>query len=545
MQTKLFTIPSPEGHEAEIEQAARLLREGQLVGLPTETVYGLGADALNADAVAAIYRAKGRPSDNPLIIHVIDDIAWLDRYCRDIPPLAYELAERFWPGPLTMILKRDPVVPNRTTGGLDTVGIRCPDHPVTQAIIRAADRPIAAPSANTSGRPSCTTAAQVLEDVGGKVAGVVDGGPCRVGVESTILDLTVSPPRLLRPGGMPLESLEAVCGEIQIDPAVQRLMAASERPRAPGMKYRHYAPKAPVTVYEGTPEATAAVIARSAGPETGVICFEEYKDRFPRSVTVSFGPVGDKREQARRVFSALRSFDRTNVKEILAQCPDRRGLGLAVGNRLKKASGFHVVPVGSGRTRVIGITGPTGAGKTTALRELEQLGARVLNCDDIYHRLLAENATLRREITARFGQVFDGQALDRKKLGRMVWQDPKALRDLNGICHKYILSRLGEEIADARDEGLIGVGIDAVALFESGGNLLCDTTVAIVAPEQERVRRIMNREDIDREYALARVHAQKPNEWFTDHCAHTLVNDSTQQAFRSKSQELFWELLFE
>lgn len=545
MQTKLFSIPSPEGHEAEIAHAAKLLREGQLVGLPTETVYGLGADALNATAVAAIYRAKGRPSDNPLIIHVVNDIAWLDRYCRDIPPLAYELAQTFWPGPLTMILKRNPIVPDRTTGGLDTVGIRCPDHPVTQAIIRAVDRPIAAPSANTSGRPSCTTAAQVLEDVGGKIAGVVDGGPCQVGVESTILDLTVTPPRLLRPGGMPLEALEEVCGEIQIDPAVQRQMGATERPRAPGMKYRHYAPKAPVTVYEGTPEATAAAIARSAGPGTGVICFEEYRDRFPRSVTASLGPVGDKREQARRVFSALRSFDRTNVKEILAQCPDRRGLGLAVGNRLKKAAGFHTVPVGSGQTRVVGVTGPTGAGKTTALRELERMGARVLNCDEIYHRLLAENATLRREITARFGPVFDGETLDRKKLGGMVWQDPKALRDLNGICHKYILSRLGLEIADARDEGLVGVAIDAVALFESRGELLCDTTVAIVAPEEERVRRIMKREGITREYALARVHAQKPDEWFSDHCAHTLVNDSTQEAFRAKCQDLFWELLFE
>ncbi|MCC8181614.1 MAG: threonylcarbamoyl-AMP synthase, partial [Clostridiales bacterium] len=341
MQTKLFSIPSPEGHEAEIAQAAKLLRDGQLVGLPTETVYGLGADALNADAVAAIYRAKGRPSDNPLIIHVVNDIAWLDRYCRDILPLAYELAETFWPGPLTMILKRNPIVPDRTTGELDTVGIRCPDHPVTQAIIRAVDRPIAAPSANTSGRPSCTTAAQGLEDVGGKLAGGVAGGPGQGGVEATFVGLTVTPPRLLRPGGMPLEALEEVCGEIQIDPAVQRQMGATERPRAPGMKYRHYAPKAPVTVYEGTPEATASAISRAAGPGTGVICFEEYRDRFPRSVTVSLGPVGDKREQARRVFSALRSFDRTNVKEILAQWPDRRGRGLAVGTRWKTEAGCH------------------------------------------------------------------------------------------------------------------------------------------------------------------------------------------------------------
>lgn len=343
LQTEVFPIPVVEGHEGEIAQAAELLRQGQLVGIPTETVYGLGADALNPAAVAAIYAAKGRPSDNPLIIHVPNDKDWLSQYCAEVPPLAYRLADRFWPGPLTMILKRRPIVPDRTTGGLDTVGVRCPDHPATLAIIRAADRPIAAPSANTSGRPSCTTAQEVLEDVGGKIAGVVDGGPCSVGVESTILDLTVQPPRLLRPGGMPLEELEAVCGEIAIDEATLRQMGEGERPRAPGMKYRHYAPKAPVTVITGDPEQTAAYIAQRADGKTGVICFAEFLDRFPDSVVVSLGSMDDKGEQARRVFSDLRFFDQTSVSRILAQCPDTGGLGLAVANRLKKAAGFHVI----------------------------------------------------------------------------------------------------------------------------------------------------------------------------------------------------------
>jgi L-threonylcarbamoyladenylate synthase len=244
-----------------------------------------------------------------------------------------------------MILQRYPVVPDRTTGGLDTVGIRCPDHAVTRAIIAKANVPIAAPSANTSGRPSCTTAAEVMEDVGGKIAGIVDGGPCAVGVESTILDLTCTPPKLLRPGGMPLEALEAVCGEIELDPAILRLMKDGERPRAPGMKYRHYAPKAPVTVFTGSPDATAHAIAKLAGKGSGVICFEEYRKAYPQAVTVSLGGKDDKQEQARRVFSALRSFDRTDVTAIYAQCPDPSGLGLAIGNRLKKAAGFHVVEV--------------------------------------------------------------------------------------------------------------------------------------------------------------------------------------------------------
>ena len=219
MKTNVYNIPCVQGHEAEIEAAAQVIREGGLVAIPTETVYGLGADALNEAAVAAIYQAKGRPSDNPLIIHV-PGAHWLERYCVDVPQAAYDLAEKFWPGPLTMILPRKDNMPDRPTGGLNTVGVRCPDHPVTLAIIEAAGVPIAAPSANTSGRPSCTNAQDVLEDMNGKIPAIVDGGPCAVGVESTILDLTVTPPQLLRPGGMPLEALEAVVGEISVDHAV-------------------------------------------------------------------------------------------------------------------------------------------------------------------------------------------------------------------------------------------------------------------------------------------------------------------------------------
>ncbi|MBQ3088974.1 MAG: threonylcarbamoyl-AMP synthase [Oscillospiraceae bacterium] len=336
-------MPQTEGYDSQLDRAAELIRSGQLVALPTETVYGLGADALDPEAVASIYQAKGRPSDNPLIIHVPNDRSWLDRYCRQVPELAYELAEAFWPGPLTMILKRDPIVPDRTTGGLDTVGIRCPDHPVTLEIIRRADRPIAAPSANTSGRPSCTRAAEVLEDVGGRIAAVVDGGDCRVGVESTIIDLTGPTPCLLRPGGMPLELLEALCGPIQRDPATLRQMSGSEQPRAPGMKYRHYAPKAPVTVVTGAAEKTADYIARQGGPTTGVICFEEFAGHFPTSQVAVLGPLHDMTQQARNVFSVLRSFDERQVDQIYAQCPESTGLGLAVANRLKKAAGFHVI----------------------------------------------------------------------------------------------------------------------------------------------------------------------------------------------------------
>lgn len=344
MKTKLFTITDPTAQCDEVACAAAILRSGGLLGIPTETVYGLGANGLDEEAVRRIFTAKGRPQDNPLILHV-PSADWLDRYCVRIPPAARTLAAQFWPGPLTMILPRREIVPDVTTGGLDTVGVRCPNHAVTLAIIAAAGIPVAAPSGNLSGRPSPTCASHMIEDMDGRIEGIVDGGACGVGVESTIVDLSGEKPRLLRPGGLPLEALRAVLGEIEVDKAVLSPLGAGETPKAPGMKYRHYAPKAPVTVVTGDSRATAAYIQARAGADTGVICFAEYCDWFANSVVKSIGSDADREEQARRIFDALRAFDQTEVTAILAQCPDEEGLGLAIANRLKKAAGFHVVDV--------------------------------------------------------------------------------------------------------------------------------------------------------------------------------------------------------
>ena len=305
-------------------------------------MYGLGANGLDPEAVAHIFEAKGRPQDNPLILHV-PSAQWLERYCQHIPDAAYTLAERFWPGPLTMILERKPVVPDVVTAGLDTVGMRCPAHPVCRAIIAAAGVPVAAPSGNTSGRPSPTNMADMLEDMEGKIDGIVDGGPCSVGVESTIIDLTEQPPRLLRPGGVTLEELRDALGEVAVDPAVTRLMGAGEHPRAPGMKYRHYAPKAPVTVVKGDAVATAAYIQAHLGEGEGVVCFDEYVGLYAGHTVEKLGPAADKAAQARNVFDALRAFDGTDVTAIWSQCPDEGGIGLAISNRLNKAAGFHIV----------------------------------------------------------------------------------------------------------------------------------------------------------------------------------------------------------
>lgn len=521
METIIF---HPEKDKNAIEEAAAILRRGGLLGIPTETVYGLGADGLNEDAVRRIFLAKGRPQDNPLILHV-PDAGWLERCCTDIPPAAYALAERFWPGPLTMILPRRDCVPLRTTGGLDTVGVRCPDHPVTRAIIAAADTPVAAPSGNTSGRPSPTCARHMMEDMMGKIDGIVDGGDCAVGVESTIIDLTVQPPRLLRPGGLPLEELEAVLGEVAVDKAVRQRLGDGEKAKAPGMKYRHYAPRAAVTVVAGTPRRSAAYIREHLLAGAGVICFDEYAPLFAGHIVHRLGSQEDKLAQAQHVFDALRTFDDTDVTAIFAQCPDESGLGLAVGNRLKKAAGFHTVDVSP---LVIGFTGPTGAGKTSALRALERLGGLVLDCDAVYHDLLRTDSTLRDAITGAFGQVFapDG-TLDRQRLGTVVFSDPAALDTLNRI----IYARLPRELLRRMDESSAPVvGIDAINLVESGLCRLCRRTVAVLAPSEQRVRRIMARDGIPEEYARLRVQAQKDDEFYRTHCTDTLFNDCADAA---------------
>ena len=544
MHTRYFDLRDTKGQQKIIEDqitaAADILRQGGLVAIPTETVYGLGANALDETAVHKIFEAKGRPQDNPLIIHVPGP-QWLPRYCEDVPPLAYTLARKFWPGPLTMILKRKKVVPDATTAGLDTVGVRCPDHQVTLAIIREAGVPIAAPSANTSGRPSCTCAADCLEDMEGKIDAVVDGGPCQVGVESTIVDLTCDPPRLLRPGGMPLEALEEVVGPLTVDKAVTEPLKDGEQPKAPGMKYRHYAPKAPVTVVTGPAEASARTIEQLAKPGDGVICFDEFADRFDRQTVECLGPSRDKRIQAQRVFDALRAIDSKDVQQIYAQCPDSQGLGLAIGNRLKKAAGFKTVAADQKKV-VIGITGGTGSGKTSALNAIRDLGGVVIDCDAVYHEMLNQDAELRHAIEVKFHGVFNSDgSLNRKKLGELVFENKERMAQLNEVIYQFLVPEVQRR---ARDGNL--TAIDAINLIESGVGELCDRTVAVTAPAELRVRRIMARDGIDERYARMRVSAQKSDEFYRSKCDYELSNTAdTPEAFRETARVFFERLIGE
>ena len=541
METEYFDLRDTHrpGNEMEklIARAAEILRGGGLVAFPTETVYGLGANGLDAAAVKKIFEAKGRPQDNPLILHV-PSAQWLCRCCEDVPTIAYELARRFWPGPLTMILRRNPIVPDATTAGLDTVAMRCPDHPVALALLREAGVPVAAPSANRSGRPSCTCAQDVREDMDGRVDGIVDGGPCAVGVESTILDLTCDPPRLLRPGGLPLEELEAVLGRVEIDRAVTAPLKAGEQPKAPGMKYRHYAPKAPVTVVAGGPEASAEEIARRLRPGDGVICFDEFAPRFAGHTVETLGPKGDKSVQAQRLFDALRAFDSVEVGQIYAQCPDHRGLGLAIGNRLKKAAGFHIVDAGCPRV-VLGLTGGTGAGKTSALKAIEALGGRTIDCDALYHTMLRTDESLSQALVREFGQetfLPDG-SLNRPYLGKRVFSRQERLARLNEIVYAAIVPEVERQV-ESGDCPLWA--IDAINLLESGIARLCDRTVAVTSPMELRLRRIMARDGIDEGYARLRISAQRTDDYYREHCDLELCNDAAApEEFEAKAKRFF------
>ena len=337
---KTLYLPANEPNTPEI--AAEIIRNGGLVAIPTETVYGLGANGLDEAAVAKIFEAKGRPQDNPLILHVDSPERIVD-FAHHIPQAAFDLAEAFWPGPLTIILPAKEFIPRRTTGGLSTVGLRCPDCDVTREIIRLAGVPVAAPSANISGKPSTTTAEHVLHDHDGKIDAVVDGGPCRVGVESTIVDLTERRPRLLRPGGIGPEQLIGVLGDLVVDKAVTAQIDKDEVVKAPGMKYRHYAPSEPVVIVSGSREKAARYIRAHFEPGDRVLCFEEELPLYEGCNPLSYGQEADVNTLSAGLFGALRELDDPKIHQVYARCPVGGGVAYAVQNRLKKAAAFHIV----------------------------------------------------------------------------------------------------------------------------------------------------------------------------------------------------------
>ena len=389
------------------DELVGIMRGGGLVAVPTETVYGLAGNGLDEKAVAEIYEVKGRPEVKPLSL-MVHDAASMERYCENVPPQAYTLAKKFWPGPLTIVMKAKPCVPEIVRAGGETVGLRCPDHPMTLELLEKSGVPFAAPSANPSGEPSPKNADSVLKYVDGKIDAVLDGGECGIGCESTLIDLSRTPYRILRQGALPAD---------------------------------------------------------------------EIADAFVDSM------------------------------------------------------------------KIIGITGGTGCGKTTALNELERRGALLIDCDAVYHRMLETDRPMLDEIEKYFpGAVIDGK-LDRKALGAVVFTDEEALRDLNIITHRHINLEIRRILREHAMNGGTLAAIDAIELFSSGLAKRCTATIGVIADREVRIDRIMRRDGISREYAMMRVNAQRPNEYFIQKCSHVLENNGSQEEFIEKCRKTFEEVL--
>lgn len=349
MKTEVIKIDQNNMDTEALERAAAIIRDGGLVAFPTETVYGLGADALSAEASKKIYAAKGRPSDNPLIVHVAE-FSDMEKIAQEMPEEAKKLADAFWPGPLTMIVRKNDKVPYETTGGMDTVAVRMPNHPVALELIRRSGGYIAAPSANTSGKPSPTLAEHVAFDMDGRIPMILDGGPVGIGIESTIVDLTEDIPMILRPGYITPKMLEKVIGEVKMDPGIIA-SDSLQKPKAPGMKYKHYAPKADLILVDGEEEKVVAKInalAKEAvllGKKVGIIGTDETIDRYPEGEVVSIGARSDEDTIAKHLYKLLRDFDEKEVDIIYSESFATPRIGQAIMNRLLKAAGHQVITV--------------------------------------------------------------------------------------------------------------------------------------------------------------------------------------------------------
>lgn len=349
METKVEKIEKTQMNMDIINAAGQILKQGGLVAFPTETVYGLGANALDEEAARKTYAAKGRPSDNPLIVHIAS-LEDLYPITKKVPEKAVALAEKFWPGPLTMIFEKSELVPHGTTGGLETVAVRMPDNEVALALIRAGGGYVSGPSANKSGRPSPTMARHVLDDLEGRIDMILDGGPVHIGVESTIVDMTVEPPMILRPGAVTKEMLEETVGEVAVDHTILTADAKTP-PKAPGMKYRHYAPRAEMTVVEGLLEKVVDKIGELAaareneGHRVGIIATQETMGRYDHENVKCIGTREDESTVAANLYAILREFDDDGTEYIYSEAFASDGIGSAVMNRLLKAAGHHVINV--------------------------------------------------------------------------------------------------------------------------------------------------------------------------------------------------------
>ncbi len=502
----------------DITTAAEILRNGGIVAIPTETVYGLAADAFNAEAVGKIFEAKGRPQDNPLIVH-ISDFEQIYSIAKEIPENAKKLADTFWPGPLTIILPKRPEIPDATSGGLDTVAVRMPSHRVANRII-ALSCPLAAPSANISGFPSPTSFDHVEADMMGRADAICDGGDCDVGVESTVITLATETPVLLRPGGVTLEQLESVIGEVKLAEAVLNPMANDEKAESPGMKYKHYSPDASIQIVKGN--LTEFIDYVNTSDCDAVLCFEGEEQLFSDKITVTFGSENDSLSQAQRLFEALRELDEKGAKNVLSRAPSKNGVGLAVCNRLYRAAAFRFI--NAIKRPIVGLTGQTGAGKGYVSEYLTTMGCYICDTDKIARELTQKGSVFLSILSSHFGEdiIDENGELDRKLLAQKAFSDKEKQSLLNSLMHPEIIRIANERCIDALENGATAAIIDAPLLFEAGGDKICDTVIAVTAPENLRLERIMTRDGITKQQAQTRMNAQHSDDFYTSRSEFTV-----------------------
>lgn len=526
--------------EQDIKTAADVLRDGGLVAMPTETVYGLAANALDGNAVRRIFEAKGRPMDNPLIVHIAE-IADIERLglVAEFPEKARRLAEAFWPGPLTIIMKKGRVIPDEVSAGLSTVAIRLPSHPDAHKLIALSGLPLAAPSANTSGKPSPTTAQHVIDDMDGKIEAIMDGGACEVGVESTVITVATEVPRILRPGIVTREEIEAVIGKIEVDKAVLNKLENNERASSPGMKYKHYAPKARVILVRGTDEKYTAFVNRCYERYGGcaAMCYAEDVKKI-NAPTVSLGAKDDLKKQAQSLFDALRAVDEIDGAEtVYAHCPEARGVGMALYNRLIRAAAFQVIDLPD--KRIIGLSGQTGAGKSEVAAMLRELGAGIVSAD-IAARQAVEEADVKAALCAAFGNVLNpDRSLNRARVARIAFGSQKNLQILNSITHPRIVEIMLDMANQCENRTVI---FDAPQLFEARADVFCDSIISVLSDREKRLERLVKRDHLRSEEVELRMSAQYDEQFFIDRSDSIIVNNGTVEELRARVKEVYGRL---
>lgn len=504
MNTEIIRIDKTEEQSADVQRAAEHLKNGELAAIPTETVYGLAANAFDSEAVKKIFEAKGRPQDNPLIVHIAD-VSEICSIAREVPEKALRLAAAYWPGPLTMILPKKDTIPDEVSAGLDTVAIRMPSHPVANAVIRAAGVPLAAPSANISGFPSPTAVQHVIDDMNGRIACIVDGGDCEFGIESTVVTLSTPVPRLLRPGAVTHEQLEAVLGRVDIDPAVLNPLAKGAVAASPGMKYKHYSPDAKISIVKGSFEEYLAYVNAHIDEADYALCFEGEEDLIPLPC-VTMGRQDDPLTQSHRLFDSFRELDALGAKNVFCRAPSEKGVGLGVCNRLYRAAAFTFLNV---KGKITGVCGGSGSGKSTVCAALAKNGAAIIDADKTAREITRKGSPVLAKLAEAFGSdiLDENGELRRRLLASRAFADREKTKLLTDITNPAIIALCRERAQKYVNEGT-DVILDAPLLFSSGLNEICDRTVFVTAPEDVRVKRIMKRDSVSEEEAVKRINAQ-------------------------------------